>query len=85
MDPRMAYQALARPLSEIESEFARVLEGIFTAGHHEFSAVAKQLDILGTARPSGLKGPWNKEVLSEELSLINVSLDLAYANEGIGA
>jgi hypothetical protein len=85
LDPRLARQALGRPLTDAEQGLARALEAIFATGTHEFSAVAAALQASNIARPSGSSEPWTTALLESELKSINAALDTAYANDGIGA
>jgi hypothetical protein len=78
----LARQALGRELTDAEREFAAALEAIFGGGTHDLSAVAQQLQERNVRRPSGQSEPWNLAVLHEELSVINRSLDDAYATAG---
>lgn len=78
----LARQALGRPLTPAETELATALETIFGAGTHDLIVVARQLEERQVRRPSGLNGPWSLAVLQEELSVINRSLDDAYAQAG---
>jgi hypothetical protein len=85
LNPKLANQALARPLTEVEQQLARDLEAVFAEGAHDFGKVAAGLQGRGTKRPSGAPGPWSESVLHEELAALNASLDAAYAADGIGA
>ncbi len=85
LDPRLAEQALGRPLTDSEAAFARDLEAVFAEGIHAFADVAAALAKRGTRRPSGETGLWTEDVLLQELSAVNASLDAAYADSGIGA
>jgi hypothetical protein len=70
---------------DAEAAFARDLESVFAEGIHEFAGVAAALAKRGTLRPSGQTGVWTEETLLKELSVVNASLDAAYAESGIGA
>lgn len=85
LDPKLARQSLARPLSRAEQVLAAELEAVFAAGTHDFSAVAAVLQDKGVSRPSGSKAPWSLADLETELAALNASLDAAYAKDGIGA
>jgi hypothetical protein len=85
LNPGLATQALARPLSEAEAALARDLEAVFSEGVHDFGKAAAGLQARGTKRPSGAPGPWSEAVLHEELAAVNAALDAAYAADGIGA
>jgi hypothetical protein len=85
LDPALARQSLARPLTAAEQAFATALEAVFAAGTHDFPAVATALQAQGIARPSGTAAPWTATLLASELAAINASLDAAYARDGIGA
>ena len=85
LDPRLARQSLARPLTASEQALAHELEAVFAAGTHDFSAVATALQMKGVARPSGSAEPWNLAALEMELATLNATLDAAYAKDGIGA
>jgi hypothetical protein len=85
LDPRLARQSLARPLSDAEQDLARALEAIFATGTHDFAAVAAALQVSNIARPSGTIEPWTKVLLETELKAINAAFDVAYAKDGIGA
>jgi hypothetical protein len=78
----LARQALGRPLTPAEKEFAGALETIFGGGTHDMAAVAQQLEERHVSRPSGERGAWSLTVLQDELSAINRSLDDAYAEAG---
>lgn len=82
---RLMHQSLGRPLSAEERALADALETLFRTGEHDFEAVARSLERDGVKRPSGARGPWTAAVLEQELARINVSLDAAYAENGIGA
>jgi len=75
-------QALGRPLTALEKDFAQALETIFASGEHELAKVAAMLESQGVKRPSGSRGAWSLEVLGTELAAINASLDEAYARNG---
>jgi hypothetical protein len=85
LDPRLARQSLARPLTDAEQELARALEAIFASGTHDFAAVAAALQARNVARPSGTDAPWTPALLESELATINAALDAAYAKDGLGA
>ncbi len=85
LDPRLAEQSLGRPLTHAEAAFARDLEAVFTEGIHAFADVAAALAKRGTQRPSGETEAWTEAALVQELSLVNTSLDAAYADSGSGA
>ena len=85
LDPKLARQALARPLSDAEKALASALEAIFASGTHDFADVAQALQARGTERPSGDTGAWSEAALVKELTAINAALDAAYAATGIGA
>jgi hypothetical protein len=85
LDPRLARQSLARPLTEAEQGLARALEAIFVAGTHDFAAVAAALQASNIARPSGTSEPWTTALLETELAAVNAALDAAYAKDGLGA
>lgn len=85
LDPRLARQSLARPLSAAEQALAVELEAVFAAGTHDFAAVADALQSKGVVRPSGSHEPWTLASLESELATLNASLDAAYAKDGIGA
>jgi hypothetical protein len=85
LNPQLATQSLARPLSEIEAALARDLEAVFAEGVHDFAKVAAALQARGTKRPSGGAAAWTEAVLHQELAALNASLDAAYAADGIGA
>jgi len=57
------------------------LEAIFGAGNHDLHSLAEGLKNSGVARPSKRSGPWTTEVLLEEVSGINMSLDDAYRRQ----
>jgi hypothetical protein len=82
---RLMHQSLGRPLSAEERALADALEAAFRAGNKDFEDVARALQQAGVKRPSGATEPWTAAVLEQELSKINVSLDAAYAENGIGA
>lgn len=73
-------QGRRRDLTQAEIELSKAIEQAFIAGKHDFSAVAQYLSERGVLRPSGRGEPWSESVLLEELTLINKSLDEAYAN-----
>jgi hypothetical protein len=77
-----ARQSLARPLTPAEQALAEALEGIFSAGQHDFEMVVVQLNSHGVARPSGQGGDWTVAVLEDELKTINAALDAAYEAGG---
>jgi hypothetical protein len=81
----LAHQSQGRELTEQEGALARELSRIFGTGQHDFEAVAAELNKSGARRPSGEKGDWTAAVLQDELSQINASMDVAYAEHGIGA
>jgi hypothetical protein len=82
---RLKHQSLGRPLTAEERALADALEAVFGSGEQEFEAVARALESRAVKRPSGAKGPWSAAVLEQELAAINSSLDVAYAENGIGA
>lgn len=75
-------QALGRPLTAGERDFALALEAIFQSGEHDLSKVIGMLESKGIKRPSGATGAWSLEVFGQELAQINASLDQAYAANG---
>jgi hypothetical protein len=75
-------QALGRSLTASERDFAAALEAIFHSGEHDLSQVVQLLEAKGVKRPSGSAGAWSLDVLGEELTRINASLDEAYAANG---
>ena len=79
---RLARQSLMRPLLEDEQNLARALEAIFATGQHELGEVVRRLQAQGVKRPSGAAGAWTLEVLEDELSKINGSLDRLYLSGG---
>ena len=81
----LRHQSLARALTADETALAAAHEAIFIEGTHDFAAVAAALTARNIARPTGTSGPWSTEILSQELSALNDSLDAAYATDGIGA
>jgi hypothetical protein len=81
---RLGRQALKRPLSDAEMRLAGALEQIFRSGVTDFSDVAERLQRDGVPTPSGAAEPWTPALLQSELSLINSSLDTAYASGGRG-
>lgn len=85
LDPRLARQSLARPLSAAEHHLATALEAIFAAGTHDYAAVSAELQARDVVRPSGSREPWTVASLEAELVTLNASLDAAYAKDGIGA
>jgi hypothetical protein len=85
LDARLAHQSRARELTAAEQAFARALEDVFATGTHAFPDVASALQSSGVARPSGSHEPWTESTLASELSAINLSLDDAYLQHGIGA
>jgi len=82
---RLMHQSLGRPLSPEERALADALEAVFRTGQQDFEEVARTLQRDGVKRPSGAKDAWTAAVLEQELANINVSLDAAYAENGIGA
>lgn len=75
----LANQSLRRPLAPVERALADALDVIFGRGEHDFAAVASALQSAGIRRPSGATEPWTDQVLDDELTRINASLDEAYA------
>lgn len=84
LDPRLATQSRARPMTDAEAALAQALEGIFAAGTHDFYAVAVALNAQGIARPSGASDAWTGAIVLDELKIINTSLDAHYARDGLG-
>jgi len=77
-----ARQSLGRALTAQEAELARSLEQFFASAGHSIDALVEFLQQRGVPRPSGRSGAWTVQVLDEELSGINASLDAAYAASG---
>jgi hypothetical protein len=82
---RLMHQSLGRALSPEERALADALEAVFRTGEQDFEQIALALQRNGVKRPSGAQGAWTAAVLEQELAEINASLDVAYAENGIGA
>lgn len=81
----LAKQSLGRSLSAAELALAQNLEAIFVEGVTDFDEVARQLMAKSIAAPASNTTAWTRELLEQELSLINRSLDEAYARGKSGA
>ena len=81
----LMHQSRARPLSDAEMTLARALEAVFAGGTMDFGEVASRLTEQAIAAPSSGTTAWTPALLEHELSLINASLDEAYARSGLGA
>jgi hypothetical protein len=78
-------QSLGRSLSSAEMALASNLEAIFVDGVSDFDEVARRLTAKGVSAPSANTTAWTRALLEQELSLINRSLDEAYARGKSGA
>ncbi len=81
---KLGHQALGRPLTEAETALSGAMLKAFAAGDHDFAVVAQRLQEWQLPLPSGAAGPWTVASLEAELRQINISLDQAYAENGIG-
>ena len=81
----LAHQSRGRTLSADEMALANALESIFTDGAVEFDEVSRRLSALGVLAPSTRGATWSRDLLERELTLINHSLDEAYARGPTGA
>ena len=81
----LQHQCRGRPLSDGEMQLATALEAMFAAGAAEFAEVARRLSEQAVPAPSSQSTAWTPALLEHELSLINASLDEAYARSGLGA
>lgn len=81
----LAKQCQGRALSPAEMALANGLEAIFSEGVNDFDEVARRLTAKAIAAPSCRSTEWTRALLEQELSLINRSLDDAYARGKSGA
>ncbi len=81
----LAHQSRGRTLSEAEMALANGLESIFSEGITDFDEIAARLTSKGIAAPSSKSTAWTRALIEQELSLINRSLDEAYARGPTGA
>ena len=81
----LAHQSQGRTLSAAEMALANALESIFADGVTDFDEVARRLTAKGIAAPASHHLAWTRALLEQELSLINRSLEEAYARGPAGA
>lgn len=81
----LAHQSRGRMLSDAEMALANGLESIFAEGITDFDEIARRLTSKGIAAPGSKSTAWTRVLLEQELSLINRSLDEAYARGPAGA
>ena len=82
---RLKHQCRGRELSAEEMALARALEAIYASGISDFAEVARRLTEQSVKAPTARTTEWTLALLESELSLINASLDDAYARTGLGA
>lgn len=81
----LANQCRGRELTAAEMTLADTLETIFADGVMDFDEVARRLTAKAILAPSSNAKSWTRTLLEQELSLINRSLDEAYARGQSGA
>jgi hypothetical protein len=54
-------------------------------GEHDFDKVAQALTDQGVTAPKSGTTQWTRDLLAQELAMINAELDVAYAEHGYGA
>ena len=83
--PDLAHQSLGRTLRDAEIAMAAALMEIYAQNIFDPVAVATALQESGIVAPGSGSVEWSPELLKQELSAINESLDDAYQANGHGA
>lgn len=83
--PALAHQSRGRELTSDEAALAKALMDIYGQKIHDFSAVARELQVRGVKAPRSGRNDWTVDLLAEELDATNVLLDEAYEANGYGA
>jgi len=83
--PELAHQSLGRTLRDAETAMAAALLEIYAQNTFDPVAVAAALQERGIVAPGSGSTEWSPELLKQELTAINKSLDDAYQANGYGA